>query len=146
MEILALQASRAAKAERIASAIREGGPYRWVGIYDVDLDRGVVSNLAWSGPNAPAHPVFPTTSGLTSRAIAGRRTVNVGDVARDADYLTALATTRSEIIIPILDAAGERVIGTMDVESERPNAFDPESQRQLEECVSALRDFWLASR
>jgi putative methionine-R-sulfoxide reductase with GAF domain len=73
--------------------------------------------LRRSGAGAPTHPVFPITKGLTSRAIADRKTVNVGDVANDPDYLTALATTRSEIIIPVLEDAGERVVGTIDVES-----------------------------
>src|SRR5215471_17296533 len=84
-------------AARFAEAICAAGPYRWTGIYDVDLQKGVVSNIAWSGAGAPAHPVFPITKGLTSRAIADKKTVNIGDVQKDPDYLTALTTTRSEI-------------------------------------------------
>jgi putative methionine-R-sulfoxide reductase with GAF domain len=86
---------RRARAEQIADTIRATGPHRWVGIYEVDACVGQVSNLAWSGPGAPAHPVFPITRRLTGRAVAERRTVNVGDVAQDADYLTALGDTRS---------------------------------------------------
>jgi len=81
--ILAQSLSRSAKAALIADAIREDGPYRWVGLYEVDVERGLVSNIAWSGPGAPAHPTFAITKGLTSRAIAESKTVNVGDVARD---------------------------------------------------------------
>ena len=106
--ILAQSLSRSAKAAHIAVAIREDGPHRWVGLYDVDVEGGLVSNLAWSGPGAPAHPTFAITKGLTSRAISERRTVNVGDVASDPGYLTALDTTRSEIIVPILDGEGGR--------------------------------------
>jgi L-methionine (R)-S-oxide reductase len=82
------------------------------------------------------------TKGLTSRAISKKKTVNVGDVASDSDYLTALSTTRSEIIVPILDASDRRVVGTLDVESELPDAFDSLTQRQLEECAQVLRGFW----
>ena len=112
------------KAKRIAEAIREAGPYRWVGIYDVNVRSGTVSNIAWSGPNAPAYPVFPITKGITSRAISTRKTVNVGDVASDLSYLTALDSTRAEIIVPILDDTGDHVTGTIDVEREHLNAFD----------------------
>jgi L-methionine (R)-S-oxide reductase len=97
----------------VAEAIRSHGQYRWAGIYDVDMRRGLVSNVAWSGPSAPAYPTFPVTKGLTSRAIAAKRTVNVGDVANDETYLTALSTTKSEIIVPVVDEGGTEVLGTL---------------------------------
>jgi GAF domain-containing protein len=81
------------------------------------------------------------TQGLTSRAISAKATVNVDNVAEDADYLTALATTRSEIIVPVIAMNG-RVIGTLDVESEIPNAFDSETQKKLENCANLLSRFW----
>ena len=140
--LLTQKRDRAAAAKAIAEAIRAAGTYRWTGIYDVDLEKGVVSNIAWSGSGAPAYPIFPVTKGLTSRAIATKKTVNIGDVASDPDYLTALATTRSEIVIPVLDAVGDRVLGTIDVESERSHAFDSGTQERLEKCATVLRAFW----
>jgi len=142
--ILEGDSTRAAKAVQIVKAIRENGGYRWVGLYDVDREHGLVSNIAWSGPNAPAFPAFPITKGLTARAIATKATVNVGDVAKDADYLTALDSTRSEIIVPVLDRATNEVIGTIDVESGSVSAFDAASQRRLEEVARRFASFWLA--
>ena len=144
--ILHQHEDRATKAARIAQAIRAAGPFRWVGIYDVDLQRGTVSNIAWNGPNAPAFPTFATSEGLTSRAIARKKTVNVGDVASDKNYLTALDSTRSEIIVPVLDGADGKAIGTIDVESERLNAFDSSTQSLLEECANVLKSFWTQHR
>jgi L-methionine (R)-S-oxide reductase len=140
--ILALNEERLTTAKRIAEAIREAGAYRWVGIYDVNVRPGMVANIAWSGPNAPAHPIFPITKGLTSRAITSRKTVNVGDVTNDSSYLTALDSTRAELIVPILDDTGDHVIGTIDVESEHLNAFDSKAQALLEESANVLRKFW----
>src|SRR5215470_15355976 len=88
--ILEGDSTRSAKALQVAEAIRKEGDYRWVGLYDVDHARGLVSNIAWSGPNAPVFPTFPITKGLTSRAIATKATVNAGDVAKEASYLMAL--------------------------------------------------------
>jgi putative methionine-R-sulfoxide reductase with GAF domain len=133
---------RVDKAALISELIRSYGPYRWTGIYDVDLVAGVVSNIAWSGPSPPEFPVFPISKGLTSRVIATRRTVNVGEVASDGDYLTALASTQSEIIVPVLSSAGDHVVGTLDVESENPNAFDSDVQSELERCALLLRRLW----
>ena len=140
--LLTQKSDRVTIARSVAEAIRSHGQYRWTGIYDVDMDRGFVSNVAWSGPSSPEYRSFPVTKGLTSRAIAQKRTVNVGEVASDRDYLTALATTRSEIIVPVVDETGSRVLGTIDVESELPNAFDASTQKMLEECAVALRQFW----
>jgi L-methionine (R)-S-oxide reductase len=140
--ILTLNGDRITTAKRIAEEIRKAGAYRWVGIYDVNIRSGTVANIAWSGPNAPAYPIFPSTKGLTSRAVTSRKTVNVGDVTLDSSYLTALDGTRAEIIVPILDDTGDHVIGTIDVESEHRDAFDSEAQAWLEESANVLRKFW----
>jgi putative methionine-R-sulfoxide reductase with GAF domain len=66
----------------------------------------------------------------------------VGDVASDSSYLTALDSTRAEIIVPILDDTGDHVIGTIDVESEHLNAFDSKAQALLEESANVLTKFW----
>ena len=143
-DIAVLEGDRVRRGRAIAEAIRADGGYRWVGVYEVDLEGGLVSNIAWSGAGPPEFPTFPATKGLTSRAIASGRTVNVGDVTADADYLTALATTRSEIIVPVIRDG--RVVGTVDVESSLPDAFDAAVQRKLEECASVLGEFCRARR
>jgi L-methionine (R)-S-oxide reductase len=140
--IVAQNLDRTAKARQIADAIQAAGPYRWVGLYDVDYRRGMVMNIAWSGYSAPASPGFPITQGITSRAIAEGRTINVGDVASDSGYLTVFDSTKAEIIVPVLDRS-YRTIGTLDVESEHMNAFDADAQALLEECSHLLEDFWI---
>ena len=140
--LLTQKAGRVTIARSVAEAIRNHGQYRWTGIYDVDMGRGLVSNVAWSGPSAPEYLSFPVTKGLTSRAVAQKRTVNVGDVVSDRDYLTALATTGSEIIVPVVDERSSQVLGTIDVESELRNAFDASTEKILEECAVMLRRFW----
>src|ERR1700730_7183430 len=87
-------------------------------------------------------PSFQSQKGLTSRAITARKTVNVGDVASDSSYLTALDSTRAEIIVPILDDTADHVIGTIDIESEHLNAFDSKAQALLEESANVLTKFW----
>jgi putative methionine-R-sulfoxide reductase with GAF domain len=131
---------REQKAQTIAGAIREVGNFRWVGIYDVGSTH--VSALAWNGPGAPAHPVFPKSSGLTGAAIESGETVVVGDVSKDSRYLTTLESTRSEIIIPIKEDAHGNVVGTIDVESELLNAFTGEVRSFLEECARAAASLW----
>lgn len=142
-QIVARNQPRQLRAQAIADHIRASGNFRWVGLYDVDAKQSLVINIVWSGPAAPAFPIFPITKGLTSRALAQKQTINIGDVSSDADYLTALGSTRSEIIILIIDEESQIVVGTLDVESEHTNAFTPEIQSFLEGCAKAIRPLWL---
>jgi len=101
-----------------------------------------VRNVSWSGPGEPEHPTFPLTKGLTSTAVAQRRIVNVGDVSADPRYLTAFGSTRSEIIVPVLDRTLTRVVGTIDVESEESNAFSKDVEDLLAACAHTIRPLW----
>jgi L-methionine (R)-S-oxide reductase len=134
---------RATRASQIADAIRVLGPYRSEGVYEVSADQ--VSVIAWSGPFAPAYPTFSVTKGLTSSAIREKSAVVVRDVRSDPRYLTAFASTLSEIIIPTLDPRNSRVIGTIDVESECVNAFSDVDRTTLEECAQAALGLWIAT-
>lgn len=127
-------------ATRAAEIICRIGPYRWVGIYDIGPEDAHV--FAWSGIGPPAFVRFPITAGLTGQAVETKKTVVVNDVSKDPSYLTAFAGTRSEIIVPILDPTQSRVVGTIDVESDRLNAFGPGDQKVLEQCGLALASLW----
>jgi L-methionine (R)-S-oxide reductase len=133
---------RVAALQGVAEILRSSGNHRWVGLYDVDRTAGSVTNVVWSGPGAPEYPTFPISKGLTGAAIASRKTVNVGDVTADPRYLTAFGTTRSEIIVPVFDWAGEIVVGTIDIESEMPNAFAEDVQTLLENCAKVIQPLW----
>ena len=131
---------RAEKAKHLAAGISKLGDYRWVGIYDVGVEE--VSIIAWAGSGAPEFPKFPRTKGLTGAAIAQKKSVIVGDVRNDPRYLTAFGTTLSEMIVPVLSPDG-RVVGTVDVESEKPKAFTERDREMVEQCIAAARPLWL---
>ena len=127
---------RERRAAGVARAIRRAGTYRWVGLYEVTEDE--IVNLAFDGLGVPAHPRFPVTQGLSGAAVASGETVVVGEVSKDPRYLTAFGSTRSEIIVPIVDRAGGKVVGTIDVESEKVDAFTEEDLSALERCAAEL--------
>lgn len=143
-EIRSIAASgndRVAKAKRLAERIQVLGQYRWVGIYEVGSE--LVSIISWSGPSAPEYSEFPVGKGLTGSAIQQKKTVVVGDVRNDPRYLTAFGSTLSEIIVPVLAPGGERVIGTVEVESDRTDAFSERDQQMIEHCAQAALPLWL---
>jgi putative methionine-R-sulfoxide reductase with GAF domain len=102
----------------------------------------MVSIIGSSGQELPAYPSFSISKGLTGSAIREKATVVAGDVTKDPRYLTAFGNTLSEIIIPILDPRWGKVIGALDVESERANAFSSRDQQQLEEGAQAALPLW----
>jgi pyrophosphatase PpaX len=137
-------AARAGDSQRIAEVVGEESGRRWVGVYRVG--DGEVVNLAWSGPGAPAepfqgglrHPCLrkPADRGLTGAAIAGRTTVVSNDVAHDPRHLTALASTGSELVVPVV--AGGRAVGTLEVEDGRTGAFSAADQVRFEALAAAM--------
>ena len=133
------------KVERVLVArhdtetIRRAGVYRWVGLYEVTASD--IGALAWTGTEAPAFPRFPREKGLNGAAVAGQAPVIVQDVSKDPRYLTAFATTGSEAIVPVVSAAGV-IVGTIDVESDRRNAFSETDERFLRACAAALAPLW----
>jgi putative methionine-R-sulfoxide reductase with GAF domain len=126
------------RARRAAELIRVRTGRRWVGIYRVAA--GEVTNLAWSGPAAPAHPTFASDRGLTGGAIGSRATVVSNDVAADPRYLTNQASTGSELIAPVL--AEGRVVGTLDVEDPATDAFREEDRVLFEQLAAALEELY----
>jgi L-methionine (R)-S-oxide reductase len=117
-------APREERARVAATMIREARGYRWVGIYDVGDEQ--IAVIGYSGSAAPAHPAFSVTQGLNGEAVRTRST----------------QTTGSEAIVPILGAESGIVIGTLDVESERPGAFTPDDVEFLEDCAAVLRPLY----
>ena len=114
-DALASDLGCAEKAVQIAELVRQAGSHRWVGLYAV-TDQEITA-IGWSGPGAPAHPHFPVTQGLSGAAVATGRAVVVNDVPADPRYLTAFASTLSEVIVPVVDPGTGTVVGTLDVET-----------------------------
>lgn len=128
--------SRELRARAAAELIRAARKYRWVGIYDVGDES--IELIGHTGPNAPVHPHFPVNKGLSGDAVRTRSTVTSNDVSTDPRYLTAFESTGSEMIVPILGAETGIAIGTLDVESDRTNAFGDEDRDFVERCALGL--------
>lgn len=111
---------REVRAQHAAEAIRAARAYRWVGIYDVDDTE--IELIGHTGVQARVDVRGSADAGLNGKAIASRDTVVSGDTA----------------IVPILGAETGMVIGTLDVESDKRDAFTDDDRRFLEACALAL--------
>jgi L-methionine (R)-S-oxide reductase len=120
---------------QLAERLRQTGGWRWLGVYAVGATE--ISLIGWSGPAPPAHPRFPRDRGLCGAAAASGAPVVVNDVTSDPRYLETLGTTLSEMVVPVKRASGE-VVGLIDVESDRRDAFSPIDVALLEEHAALL--------
>jgi GAF domain-containing protein len=108
--------------------------YSWVGIYLVAGDDLVLG--PWQGPEATEHVRIPVGQGVCGAAAASGVTEIVDDVNADPRYLACFPSTRSEIVVPI--ARDGRVIGEIDIDSDRPAAFDDDDREFLEHVAATI--------
>lgn len=108
--------------------------FHWVGFYRV-----VSPGLLKVGPYQGGHGclTIPFDRGVCGRCARERRTQVVEDVTRLPYHIACSASTRSEIVVPMLDARGE-VRAVLDVDSDLPGAFDSVDQEALEMLVSEI--------
>ncbi len=133
---------RAEKAKRLTDILRAHGGYRWVGLYDVLPAQREISLIAYSGPRAPAFHGFPISKGLTGAAVRSKTIINVGDVRSDRRYLASSDNTQSELIVPVIDPASGEVCGTLDVESDRADAFSADDEQFFQSCATTMLPLW----
>jgi len=72
---------------------------------------------------------IPLSRGVTGAAVRARHAIRVADTAEDERYIETASGIRSEVAVPLI--VNDRVIGVMDIESERINFFTEEHSRTL---------------
>jgi GAF domain-containing protein len=108
--------------------------YSWVGIYKVDEDE--LELTAWAGPEATEHTRIKIGDGICGLAAETGETEIVPDVIRNERFIACFASTRSEIVVPIL--RDREVLGEIDIDSDLVDAFDEQDVRLLEWTASKL--------
>lgn len=101
--------------------------FDWTGFYRV-----VAPGLLKIGPYQGGHGclVIPFSRGVCGAAARERRVQVVDDVDAFPCHIACSSSTRSEIVLPVFDATGE-LIGVLDIDSDRPAAFDAHDAEAL---------------
>ena len=107
--------------------------FDWTGFYRV-----TEPGLLRIGPYQGGHGclAIPFDRGVCGAAVRSGHAQIVPDVHAFPDHIACSATTRSEIVLPVRNAAGE-VIGVLDIDSDRPDAFGPSDAAGLEAILDA---------
>ena len=113
----------------VAAELRHAFPqFHWVGFYRV-----VSPGLLKVGPYQGGHGclTIPFERGVCGRCARDKATQIVADVTQVPYHIACSSTTRSEIVVPVLDAGGE-VRAVLDIDSDTPAMFDAVDQAALE--------------
>ncbi len=108
--------------------------FNWTGFYRV-----TEPGLLKIGPYQGGHGclVIPFGRGVCGAAARTGEIQLVPDVDAFPDHIACAASTRSEIVLPVRDAAGE-LIAVLDIDSDRPGAFTDEDARQLDAILKSV--------
>lgn len=107
--------------------------FDWTGFYRV-----TAPELMKIGPYQGGHGclVIPFSRGVCGAAARTREIQLVPDVEAFPGHIACSSSTRSEIVLPVFNKAGD-VIGVLDIDSNQPDAFDQNDADQLAAILAA---------
>src|SRR5450755_4490568 len=111
--------------------------FDWTGFYHTRAPELLVI-----GPYQGTHGCLriPFSRGVCGAAARTRTTQLVPDVSRFEGHIACSSSTQSEIVVPLVSAAG--ALGVLDVDSNTLDAFSLTDQRELEAiCADLVRRF-----
>jgi L-methionine (R)-S-oxide reductase len=108
----------------------------WTGFYRVVVAQGG-GQLLRVGPYQGTLGCLEIAfgKGVCGAAAAQRQTQVVADVHAFPGHITCDSRSRSEIVVPVLDASGA-LIAVLDIDSDRPATFDDVDRQALERMMS----------
>lgn len=119
----------------VACELHHGHPMSdWTGFYRV-----VAPELLKIGPYQGGHGclVIPFSRGVCGACARSGRAVNVPDVDAFPDHIACSSTTRSELVLPVRNAAG-RLLGVLDLDSNTPAAFTATDEAVLQALLDEI--------
>lgn len=118
-------------AVRLIDAYSEG--FHWTGFYM--MRDGALEVGPYIGPETP-HKRIELGQGICGAAATKRQSIVVEDVNADPRFLACSLTTKSEIVVPLMD--GEECLGEIDIDSNNPAYFTDDDRRMLEQIAAVV--------
>jgi PAS domain S-box-containing protein len=79
---------------------------------------------------------LPITQGVTGKVTGSGKSMRLGDVSQESGYLEVTSGIRSELCVPIISR--NQVIGVINTESKKPNAYSDRDERVLTTIANTL--------
>lgn len=117
--------------------------FDWVGVYLLKPNE----NLLWlhNYVGEPTeHARIEVGEGVCGTAVEEGENQNVPDVTEIDNYLACSPGTRSELVVLI--RAGDQVLGQIDLDSDRPEAFSEEDEDAVQAVADKLAEVLMAEQ
>lgn len=118
-------------AVRLIDSFSEG--YNWTGFYMMRGDHLEVG--PYVGPET-SHTRIELNQGVCGGAATQKKSLTVDDVRSDPCFLACSASTRSELVVPLMD--GDTCLGEIDLDSDTPSFFTRQDQQMLEAVAKVI--------
>ena len=107
--------------------------FNWTGVY---LRNGRMLEIGpYIGPETP-HKIIELNKGICGAAASVGRTIIVDDVNSDSRFLACSITTKSEIVVPLMD--DDDCLGEIDIDSNKPGHFTTQDKTMLEAIAETV--------
>jgi L-methionine (R)-S-oxide reductase len=107
--------------------------FDWTGFYM--MRDGALEVGPYIGPETP-HTRIELNAGICGAAASKKKSIIVEDVTGDARFLACSPNTKSEIVVPLMD--GDKVLGEIDIDSNKRGFFTDDDRRMFEEVASTI--------
>lgn len=112
--------------------------YDWVGFYLSDLKHYTLNLGPFYGA-ATEHRTIAFGKGICGQAAESKKTFVINNVENEKNYISCSIHVKSEIVVPIIK--NKRVVGQIDVDSHRLEAFTDEDRQMLEKICQELATY-----
>jgi GAF domain-containing protein len=129
--LIAGETDSVAMMANVCADIQETMGFFWTGFYRVVGDELLLG--PFQGPVACMHIGFGR--GVCGTAWKQRETIVVPDVEQFPGHIACSSLSRSEIVVPVFDKAGE-VVAVLDIDSKELATFDDTDREYLEKIVN----------
>jgi len=109
--------------------------YHWVGFYFMNN----TTNTLHLGPFAGEptdHIKIPFGKGICGQVALSGESFLVEDVSAQENYIACNLNTKSEIVVPLY--ANKKLVGQIDIDSEKANAFNQEDELFLKDLNAII--------
>lgn len=108
--------------------------FDWTGFYRVTAPQ-----MLKIGPYQGGHGCLqiPFSRGVCGAAARTQQVQLVADVEAFEGHIACASSTRSELVLPVFDGAGE-VIAVFDIDSDQPDAFTQEDAENMERLLAGV--------
>lgn len=123
--------------EKICNLLKEKiDYYDWVGFYFKDENEKKLILKSFAG-KPTEHKKIPIGKGICGQVAKISKSLIIGDVSKEKNYISCDIEVKSEIVVPIF--VNGLNIGQIDIDSKKLNAFDKNDENflnQINELIS----------